>query len=49
MREMIRVSVCERVDPGFLTTVEILRRKIAWKAEDFFWIYDPITHTGFGR
>ena len=44
MREMFRVSVCERVDPGFLTSVEILRRKIAWNAEDLFWIYDPL-HT----
>ena len=25
MRETFRVSVCERVDPGFLTTAEILR------------------------
>ena len=44
MREAFRVKVCERVDPGFLTTVEILHRKVAWNAEDFFWIYDPI-HT----
>ena len=44
MREAFSVKVCERVDPGFLTTVEILRRKVAWNAEDFFWIYDP-THT----
>ena len=41
MRETFRVRVCERVDPGFLTTVEILRRKVAWNVEDFFWIYDP--------
>ena len=44
MRETFRVRVCERVGPGFLTTAEILRRKMAWNAEDFFWIYDP-THT----
>ena len=44
MRETFRVSVCERVDPGSLTTAEILRRKVVWNAEDFFWIYDP-THT----
>ena len=44
MREAFRVKVCERVDPGFLTTVEILHRKVAWNAEDSFWIYDPI-HT----
>ena len=40
--EKFRVKVCERVDPGFLTTVEVLRRKVAWNAEDFFRIYDPI-------
>ena len=42
MREAFRVKVCERVVPG--TTVEILRRKVACNAEDFFSIYDPI-HT----
>ena len=44
MRETFRVRVCERVDPGCLITVEFMRRKVAWNAEDFFWIYDPI-HT----
>ena len=44
MRETFRVRVCERVVPGFLTTVEFMRRKVAWNVEDFFWIYDP-THT----
>ena len=44
MREAFRVRVCERVVLGFLTTAEILRRKRAWNAEDFFKIYDPI-HT----
>ena len=44
MREAFRVRVCERVDPGLLTTVEFMRRKVAWNVEDFFWIYDPI-HT----
>ena len=39
--ETFRVRACERVDPGFLTTVEILRRKVAWNVEDFFWIDDP--------
>ena len=43
-RETFRVRVCERVDLGFLTTVEILRRRVAWHAEDFFWIYD-LKHT----
>ena len=43
-RETLRVNVCERVDPRFLTTLEILHRKMAWNAEDFFWICDPI-HT----
>ena len=41
MLETFRVRACERVDAGFLTTVEILHRKVAWKAEDFFWINDP--------
>ena len=36
MRYAFRVRVSQRVDPGFLTTVEILRRKVAWNAEDFF-------------
>ena len=44
MRVKFRAGACERVDPGFLTTVEFLRRKVARNAEDFFWIYDP-THT----
>ena len=44
MRETFRVRVCERVDPGFLTTVEFMRREVAWSVEDFFWTYDPI-HT----
>ena len=41
MCETFRVRACERVDPGFLTTVEILRRKVAWNVEDLFWIDDP--------
>ena len=41
MREALKVKICERVDPGFLTTVEFLHRKVAWNAEDFSWIYDP--------
>ena len=44
MRETFRVRACERVDPAFLTTVEFMRRKMAWNAEELFWIYDP-THT----
>ena len=52
MREAFKVTICERVDPGFLTTVEFLHRKVAWNAEDSSWIYDP-KHTlamadGFG-
>ena len=39
--ETFRVRACDRVDPGFLTTVEILRRKVVWSVEDFFWIDDP--------
>ena len=41
MRETFRVRACERVDPEFLTTVEILRRRAAWNVDDFFWIDDP--------
>ena len=41
MREAFKVKICERVDPGFLTTLEFLHRKVAWNAEDFSWIYDP--------
>ena len=48
MREAYRVEVCERVDPGFLTTVEFMHRKVAWNAEDFFRILRSDTHTGFG-
>ena len=43
MRETFRARACERVDSGFLITVEFMRRKVAWNAEDF-WISDPI-HT----
>ena len=41
---MKQVRVCERVDAGFLTTVEFMRRKVTWNVEDFFWIDEPI-HT----
>ena len=40
MREKFRVRACEHVDPGSLTTMEILCRKVAWNAENFR-IYDP--------
>ena len=36
MRETFRARVCERVDPGFLTTAVILHRKVPWNVEDFF-------------
>ena len=42
MREPFRVRVCERVDPGFLITMEFMHRKVTWNAEDLFWIYDPM-------
>ena len=44
MRETFRVNICERVDPGFLTTVEFMHKKVTWNAEDLFRIYDPM-HT----
>ena len=49
MRETFRVKVGERVDPGFLTTVEVLRRKVAWNVEDFFRIYDPMHTLAFAN
>ena len=44
--------MCERISPGFLTTVEFLHKKVAWNAERFSWTHDP-KHTlamadGFG-
>ena len=41
MREAFKVKICEHVDPGFLTTVKFLHRKVAWNAEDPSWFYDP--------
>ena len=46
MREMFKVKICERIGPGFLTSVEFLHRRVAWNAEGFFWAHDPKTHTG---
>ena len=54
MREVFKVKICERIGPGFLTSVEFLHRKVAWNAEGFSWTHDPKhTHTlamadGFG-
>ena len=47
-----KVKICERIGPGFLTSVEFLHRKVAWNAEGFSWTHDP-KHTpamahGFG-
>ena len=52
MREVFKVKICERIGPGFLTSVEVLHRKVAWNAEGFSWTHDP-RHTlamadGFG-
>ena len=52
MREVFKVKTCERIGPGFLTSVEFLHRKVAWNAEGFSWTHDP-KHTlamadGFG-
>ena len=48
MREAFRLKVCERVDPGLLTSVEFMRRKVAWNAEDLFLDLRSDTHTGLG-
>ena len=52
MREVFKVTICERIGPGFLTSVEFLHRKVGWNAEGLSWTHDP-KHTlamadGFG-
>ena len=52
MREVFKVKICERIGPGFLTSVEFLHKKVGWDAESFSWTHDP-KHTlamadGFG-
>ena len=52
MREVFKVKICERIGPGFLTSVKFLHRKLGWNAEGFSWTHDP-KHTlamvdGFG-
>ena len=52
MRELFKVKICERIGPGFLTSVEFLDKKVGWNAEAFPWTHDP-KHTlamadGFG-
>ena len=52
MPEVFNVTICERIGPGFLTSVEFLHRKVAWNAEGFSWTHDS-KHTlamadGFG-
>ena len=39
----IKVKICERIGPGFLSPVEFLHRKVGWNAEGFSWTHDP-TH-----
>ena len=41
MREVFKVKICERVGPGFLTSVEFLHRKVAWNREGFSCSHDP--------
>ena len=38
---MFKVKFCESIGPGFLTSVEILHRKVGWNAEGFSWTHDP--------
>ena len=52
MREVFKVKICERISPGFLTSVDFLHRKVGWNAECVSWTHDP-KHTlamsdGFG-
>ena len=52
MREVFKVKICERIGPGFLTSVDFLHRKVGWNGEGFSWTHDP-KHTlamadGFG-
>ena len=52
MREVFKVKICERIGPGFLSSVEFLHRKVGWNAEGFSWTHD-LKHTlamanGFG-
>ena len=35
MREVFKVKICERIGPGFLSSVEFLHRKVGWNAEGF--------------
>ena len=52
MREVFKARICERIGPGFPTSVEFLHRKVAWNAEGFPWTHDPkhtlATADGFG-
>ena len=41
MREVFEVKICERVGPGFLSAVELLRKKVAWHADCFSYTHDP--------
>ena len=41
MREVFKVKNCDRIGPGFLTSVEVVHRKVAWNAEGFSWTHDP--------
>ena len=40
MREVFKVKICERIGPGFLTSVEFRHRKVGWNAEGFSWTHD---------
>ena len=41
MREVFKVEICERIGPGFLTSVEFLHKKVGWNAQGFSWTHDP--------
>ena len=41
MCDVFKVKICERIGPGFLTSVEFLHKKVVWNAEGFSWTHDP--------
>ena len=48
MREVFKVKNCERIGPGFLTSLEFLHRKVARNAGSS-WTHDPKhTHASKG-
>ena len=40
MREVFEVKICERVGPGFATSMEVLHRTVVWSTKGFVWTHD---------